>query len=44
MNLQQFSIKKLSIKAQSKFELYRLLTVEAKLYLPPQKEAWINFI
>ena len=32
------------IKAQTKNELYRILTVEAKLYLPPQKETSIYFI
>ena len=32
------------IKAQTKNELYRLQTVEAKLYLPPQKETSIYFI
>ena len=32
------------VKAQTKNELYRLLTVEAKLYLLPQKETSIYFI
>ena len=31
-------------KAQSKHELYQLLTVEANLYLPPEKETSIYFI
>ena len=34
----------LGIKAQSKNEIYRLLTVEAELYLPPQKETSIYFV
>ena len=34
----------LGIKAQTKNEFYRILTVEAKLYLPPQKETSIYFI
>ena len=34
----------LGLKAQSKNEIYRLLTVEAELYLPPQKETSIYFV
>ena len=34
----------LGIKAQSKNEIYRLLTVEAELYLPPQKETSIYLL
>ena len=37
-------INSIGIKAQTKNELYQILTVEAKLYLPPQKEASIYFI
>ena len=38
------NINYLGTEAQSKNELYRMLTVEAKLYLPPQKETSIYFI
>ena len=38
------NINSIGIKAQTKNELYRILTVEAKLYLPPQKETSIYFI
>ena len=34
----------LGTKAKSKNEMYRILTVEAKVYLPPQKECSIYFI
>ena len=34
----------LGIKARTKNELYRLLTTEANLYLPPQKETSIYFV
>ena len=34
----------LSIKARTKNELYRILTTEDNLYLPPQKETSIYFI
>ena len=32
------NVSQLRVKARSKHEMYRLLTVEAKIYLPPQKE------
>ena len=38
------NISTIEIKAQTKNELYRVLTVEVKLYLPPQKETSIYFI
>ena len=41
MEKQKVNINYLGTKAQSKNELYRMLTVEAKLYLPPQKETSI---
>ena len=44
MELREFNINMLGMKAQTKNELYRKLTVEAKLYLPPQKETSIYFI
>ena len=34
----------LGIKAKTKSEMYRLLTVEAQLNLPPQKECSIYFV
>ena len=34
----------LGVKAKTKNELYRLLTTEANMYLPPQKETSIYFI
>ena len=34
----------LGMKARTKSEMYRLLTVDADLYLPPQREASIYFI
>ena len=37
-------INSIGMKAQTKNELYRILTVKAKLYLPPQKETSTNFI
>ena len=37
-------VSQLGVKARSKNEMYRLLTVEAKIYPPPQKECSIYFI
>ena len=34
----------LGMKARTKSEMYRLLTVDADLYLPPQKKVSIYFI
>ena len=44
MNRDSIDIRYLSTKAQSKHEIYRLITVEANLYLPPEKEWSIYFI
>ena len=38
------NVSQLGTKAKSKIEMYRILTVEAKIYLPPQKECSIYFI
>ena len=38
------NLAQLGAKAKSKNEMYRILTVEAKIYLPPQKECSIYFI
>ena len=38
------NVKQLGAKARSIHEMYRILTVEAKIYLPPQKECSIYFI
>ena len=38
------NLSQLGSKAKSKNEMYRILTVEAKIYLPPQKEWSIYFI
>ena len=38
------NVNQLGTKAKSKNEMYRILTVEAKIYLPPQKECSIYFI
>ena len=44
MEKSEINLNLLGTKAQTKNELYRLLTVEAKLYLPPQKETSIYFV
>ena len=38
------NLAQLGTKAKSKNEMYRILTVEAKIYLPPQKECSIYII
>ena len=38
------NLAQLGNKAKSKNEMYRILTVEAKIYLPPLKECSIYFI
>ena len=38
------NVSQLGTKAKSKNEMYRIITVEAKIYLPPQKECSIYFI
>ena len=40
----KLSLHMLGIKAKTKNELYRLLTTEANLYLPPQRETSIYFV
>jgi hypothetical protein len=40
----EINLLSLAAKAQSKYELYKLLTVEADYYLPPYKECSIEFI
>ena len=44
MEAQRINLNMLGIKARTKNELYRLLTTEANLYLPPQKETSIYFV
>jgi hypothetical protein len=39
-----FNLRTLGIKAKTKGEIYRILTVEGHLYLPPEKETSIDFI
>jgi hypothetical protein len=38
------TIDEFGIKAQSKTEVYQLLTTEGKVYLPPMKEAGHKYI
>ena len=38
------NVSQLGTKSKSKNEMYRILLVEAKIYLPPQKEWSIYFI
>ena len=40
----KLSLHMLGLKAKTKNELYRLLTTEANLYLPPQRETSIYFV
>ena len=42
--MMSINLNQLGTKAKSKNEMYRILTVEAKNYLPPQKEWTIYFI
>ena len=44
MEESEINLNLLGTETKTKNELYRLLTVEAKLYLPPQKEAFIYFV
>ena len=44
MEKSRINLNMLGIKAKTKNELYRLLTTEANLYLPPQKETSIYFV
>ena len=44
MDYSTVNVNILGNKAKTKNEIYRLLTVEAQLYLPPQKEWSIYFV
>ena len=44
MNLESINLNILGTKAQSKVEMYLLLTVDANLFLPPQRDTSIYFI
>ena len=44
MERTSFNIGELGLKANSKYEIYRLLTVERQFYLPPVAETSIEFI
>lgn len=44
MEYSTINVNELALKAKTKNEMYRLLTVEAQLYLPPQKECSIYFV
>ena len=40
----KINLSSLGTKARSKAEMYRILTWEANLYLPPQKETSMYFV
>ena len=42
--MKKINFLEVGIKAQSKNELYRIPTVEGGMYLPPEKEATMEFI
>ena len=42
--MEQINLLKVGNSAKSKHELYRLLTVEGGMYLPPEKETGMDFI
>ena len=44
MESTKINVMMFSNMAQSKHELYRLITVEANVYLPPEKETFIYLI
>ena len=44
MEKSRINLNMLGIKVKTKNELYRLLTKEANLYLPSQKETLIYFV
>ena len=44
MERRRVNIAEIGTKAQSKAELYRLLTVEGGMYLPPQDQTNMEFI
>ena len=44
MDSTNVNLMEVGTRAQSKAELYRLLTVEGNMYLPPQEQATMEFI
>ena len=44
METTKINVSMLGLKARTKNEMYRLLTTEFDLYLPPQKETSIYFV
>ena len=44
MERQRMSVRQISIRARSKKEMYRLLQLEADVYLPPIQQANRKFI
>ena len=44
MNLGEINLNILGTKAKTKVEMYRLLKVDANLFLPPQRDSSIYFI
>lgn len=42
--MKKCNIRELSTKAQTKAEIYQILTIEGGLYLPPQKDTNMKFI
>ena len=44
MDQVNLNLQEIGLKAKSKAEIYRILTVEGELYLPPQKETNMQFI
>ena len=42
--MMSINVNQLGAKARSKHKMHRILTVEAKIYLTPQKECSIYFI
>ena len=44
MEKSRINLNMLGVNAKTKNELYRLLTTETNLYLPPQKETSIYFV
>ena len=44
MDTTKINVNMLGLKARTKNEMYRLLTTEVDMYLPPQKETSIYFV
>ena len=40
----ELTVQMCAIKAKSKLEMYRLLSTDGKVYLPPMKQANYNYI